>query len=278
MFSLLKYWHLDLMMVIFLIIICLLYYFLGGFVNNRKSVYFFAGYILIILSVGSPLHFLGENYLMSAHMLSHVILLLIAAPLLVLALPDNRNYPQINRISEFLVRHPWLPWMTGVCVMWFWHIPSVFNQLFESHNSLSIRNSNLTLNFLQNMHGISLVLAGILFSWPVVAPAPFRRIAPLNAVLYLTAACIFCSILGLLVTFAPAGIYTRYIHVDDRYGFLNMIRNENGISALVDQQMAGLIMWVPGCLIYLSASMGILLKWFREKNGKSEVWMHKIKQ
>ena len=57
------------MMVIFLIIICLIYFYLGGFTNNRKSIYFIAGYFLIILSVGSPLHFLGENYLMSAHML-----------------------------------------------------------------------------------------------------------------------------------------------------------------------------------------------------------------
>jgi putative membrane protein len=254
--SLFTYWHLDGLMAVFLVGLCLGYFYLIDFHITKKSRYFFTGYLLIILSVASPLHFLGENYLMSAHMASHVLILLIAAPLLVMGIPGELNNKYLNRFSEGLVKHPWLPWMIGVCIMWFWHIPVIFNQLFHGD----------PLHILQNIHLISLILAGIIFSWPILGPVKNHPIAPLNAVLYLSAACIFCSILGLLITFAPAGVYTRYMHISDEFGFLNSIRNENGVSILVDQQMAGLIMWVPGCIIYLSDSMYLLMKWFREKN------------
>jgi putative membrane protein len=263
--SLLTYWHLDFLMAVFLAGICLSYFYLTGFKIVKKSVYFFAGLLLIILSVASPLHFLGENYLMSAHMASHVILLLIASPLLVLGIPETRD-KNLRRFSETLVRIPWLPWMSGVCIMWFWHIPVIFNHLFDTQEKLPAGGFLNSLYFLQNLHLISLIVCGIIFSWPLIGPVPSRRIAPLNAVLYLSGACIFCSILGLLITFAPMGVYTPYAYLRDHYGFLNMIRNENGISALVDQQAGGLIMWVPGCLIYLTASMYLLMKWFKERN------------
>jgi putative membrane protein len=257
--SLFTYWHLDGLMAVFLVCLCLGYFYLIDFHLSKKTRYFFVGYGLIILSVASPLHFLGENYLMSAHMASHVLILLVAAPLLVLGIPDTETNKHWIRFSEFLSKHPWLPWMAGVCIMWFWHIPVIFNQLFQTD----------PLHILQNIHLISLVLAGVIFSWPILGPMKTRPIAPLNAVLYLSAACIFCSILGLLITFAPAGVYTRYMHISDEFGFLNRIRSGNSISVMVDQQMAGLIMWVPGCIIYLTASMSLLMKWFREKNTTS---------
>ena len=277
MHSLLTYWHLDFPLLIFLICICLLYISMGGFKNNNKSVYFLTGLILIIFSIASPLHFLGENYLMSAHMLVHVILLLIAAPLLVLGIPENNRNNFLSRLSGKISKIPWLAWMTGVCIMWFWHIPIIFNHLFLTHDQRGEMNGGLnSVYILNDIHLISLIIAGIIFSLPVAGPNPRRRLLPLNAVLYLSAACIFCSILGLMITFAPAGIYTGYIHIDDRFGFLYMIRNQHGISALIDQQMAGLIMWVPGCLIYLSASMYLLLKWFKEKNTQPLIGLNKL--
>ena len=266
--SLFTYWHLDGLMAFFLVCLCLGYFYLIDFHLLKKSRYFFAGYGVIILSVTSPLHFLGENYLMSAHMISHVLILLVAAPLLVMGITEEKTNKYMILFSEFLTKHPWLPWMTGVSIMWFWHIPVIFNQLFETHY----------LNILQNLHLISLVLTGIFFCWPVIGPVKTSRMVPLNAVLYLSAACIFCSILGLLITFSPAGVYTRYIHIPDHFGFLNIIRNENGISLLVDQQIAGLIMWVPGCIIYLSASMYLLMRWFREKNNAPVLLSHNKNQ
>jgi putative membrane protein len=264
--SIMKQWQVDGFIAIFLILLCFGYFYLSNFRINRKTRYFFISYALILLAVVSPLHFLGENYLMSAHMASHVILILIAGPLFVLAIPDDHENKILNRLSAIMAKAPWLGWLTGVCAMWFWHIPAVFNHLFYSAGATGIYSSLIYTSFLQNVHLISLLVAGMLFAWPVMGPSRSGRLSPLNSVLYLSAACIFCSILGLLITFAPMGIYTPYEHIGDRYGFLHMIRNEGGLSAVVDQQMAGLIMWVPGCLIYLSASIYILMKWFKEKN------------
>jgi putative membrane protein len=266
MIQLLKYWHFDGTMVAFMILIILFYLLLARFKLSGKSAYFFLGILLIIISVASPLHFLGENYLMSAHMTSHVILLLIASPLLVVGLPEIHT-KEINRFSHSLVKRPWIPWMVGICMMWFWHIPIVFNHLFNGSNVTAGSEPAFSLIALQNLHQMSLIIAGIVFSWPIIGPVKTARLFPLNAVLYLSGACIFCSILGLLITFAPVGVYAVYVHVQDRFGFLNSIRNINGISMLIDQQVAGLIMWVPGCLIYLSASMFLLMKWFKEKNN-----------
>ena len=255
--SLITYWHLDGLMAIFLILLCVGYFYLIRFDIDKRSRYFFIGYLLIILSIASPLEFLGENYLMSAHMISHVLILLVAAPLLVLGIPENLRYKYLDSLSEKLLKHPWISWMSGVCIMWFWHIPTIFNHVSEG----------VYATILKDIQLISLVLSGIIFSWPVIGPVKSGRLPALNAVLYLSAACIFCSVLGLMVTFAPAGVYTRYMHIEDHFGFLKWIRNQNGISVMVDQQIAGLIMWVPGCLIYLTASMFLLMKWFREKNN-----------
>jgi|SRR5450432_105518 len=272
--SILSYWQFDPVMVVFLIILCMIYFYLTGYKWIKRSVYFLTGMVLILLSVASPLHFLGENYLMSAHMAAHVLLLLIASPLLVLGLPESGRHKLLDRFSVILLKYLWLPWMIGVSVMWFWHIPWIFNKLMETPDQMNMSDSFHIKGILQTIQWMSLIIAGIIFSWPVIGPVRSRRAAPLNAVLYLSAACIFCSLLGLLITFSPFGVYTPYMNIQDRYGFLNMIRNQNGISVIVDQQMAGLIMWVPGCLIYLSASMYLLMHWFRRKNEHTVLAKH----
>ena len=166
--SLFSYWHLDGVMAIFLICICLGYFYMTHFKIIKKSIYFFTGLLLIILSVVSPLQFLAENYLMSAHMASHVILLLIASPLLVMGIPETGT-KVIQRFSETLVKFPWLPWMAGVCIMWFWHIPAMYNHLFETQDA-NITNGVFTLHILRNVHLISLILCGNIIQlacdWP----------------------------------------------------------------------------------------------------------------
>ena len=164
--------------------------------------------------------------------------------------------------SEKLSKFPFASWFAGISIMWLWHIPYIFNQLFampDMPHGLAH-----TMSHLMYIHILSLLLAGIIFSWPIINPYPQYRVASLAGVLYLSSACVFCSLLGLLITFAPVGMYTNYISTMDAYGYLPVIRNSWG-SAAADQQMGGLIMWVPCCFIYLSASMYLLIKWFDNK-------------
>lgn len=258
--ALFSYWHLDLSILFLICVLTFTYLFMTGFKLNKKSFYFLLSLIIIIIAEASPLHFLGEHYLFSAHMTSHVLLVLVAAPLLVLCIPeDNRFQFTLKRFSK--IRFPVICWFAGVGVMWIWHIPSLFNYSFSMHG-MSAANMNHALMFLET---ISLLLGGFIFWWPIINPYKNNRLASLSAVLYLSVACVFCSLLGLLITFAPVGIFTPYLNPADSFGLLPIIRNQWQMSAAADQQIAGLIMWVPCCFIYLTTSMILLLKWFNDK-------------
>ena len=253
--SIFSYWHFDPIVILFLSVLCIMHLYAIHFKLRKQSLYFFAGILFIILCVASPLHFLAKNYLFSADMVSHVLLLLIAAPLLVAGIPkENRFKKFFLKLSTNKIRIFALCWFTGVGIMWFWHIPYIFNQATSGHG--------MGMMYLQ---WLSMLVGGIIFCWPVINPYREHRIRPLTAVLYLSTACMFCTILGLMITFAPLGIYSHYLNITDSYGYLNLIRNQWKISAGVDQQAAGLIMWVPCCFIYLTASMAILINWFDKK-------------
>jgi putative membrane protein len=190
-------------------------------------------------------------------MLSHVLIILIAAPLIVAGIPEENKFKNQLLFFSKKTKNVFIYWFTGVGIMWFWHIPYIFNQQFSMKGM-----------WMMNVEMLSLLIAGIIFCWPVINPYRKNRIAPITGVLYLSTACVFCSLLGLMITFAPLEMYTHY-GFSDAYGIGSIIRKNWNISASVDQQMAGLIMWVPCCMIYLTASMVLLIKWFNDYTNYS---------
>src|SRR5207302_54415 len=97
------------------------------------------------------------------------------------------------------------------------------------------------------------LVSGTIFWWPVLGSLEERRLAPVAAISYLFSACTACSLLGAAITFAPAGLYTAYLQPEDRLGILRLVRYGWQLDPKSDQQLGGMLMWVPGCLIYLSA-------------------------
>jgi putative membrane protein len=264
MHSILSYWNFNPFNIAFIMLLSFLYLYAIDFILKKQSFYFLSALILILICVASPLNYLGENFLFSVHMLLHVLLLLIAAPLLVAAIPAENKFKKILLfISKKIYKAPLLSWLTGVVIMWVWHVPAIFNKMVSMHG---MQSSSLSMIFFMSIHLVSLLIAGGIFCWPVINPYKGYRIGSLTSVLYLSSACVFCSLLGLLITFAPAGTYTGYILNHSANGFSSIIRNQLKISAATDQQMGGLIMWVPCCFIYLSASMIILIKWFQKED------------
>ena len=261
----LSYWHFDNISTSFILILCLLYAYAVNFTFRKKARYFFTGIFVVIVSVASPLHFFGEHYLFFAHMIAHVLLLLVAAPLIVMGIPLKNNFESsLKSFSKVLSRLPFLGWFTGAAVMWIWHIPYVYDRLFIMLPMGA--QHEMHMNALSYLHMLSLLLAGIIFYWPVINPYCQYRITPLPGILYLSTACIGCSVLGLLITFAPEGMYSHYSAMHDSYGLLSYIRNDWGISASIDQKIGGLVMWVPCCFVYLSVAMHLLMKFFSEKD------------
>ena len=258
-----SHWNVNTENLVMVLLLCILYLYATHFRYTKQFVYFITAIFIIIISIASPLHYLGENYLFSAHMLSHILLLLIAGPCIVAAIPEqNRFRNTVMYISRVIHKYPFMSWIIGVSIMWVWHIPAIFNHLTGMQG---MQGDSLSMRVFMSLHMVSLLIAGIIFAWPLINPYKQFRISPLNSVLYLSSACVFCSLLGLLITFAPAGTFTGYISGYDSNGILSFIRNQWKISAEEDQQIGGLIMWVPCCFIYLSASMILLVKWFEKK-------------
>ncbi|WP_198170243.1 cytochrome c oxidase assembly protein [Mucilaginibacter arboris] len=254
-------WHFNLFVVLFLAGLILLYYRISGFKRTNNNLCFTLAILLFLLAECSPLHFLGMHYYFFAHMISHIVLLLMCGPLLVLSIPDKCLDPFENGISAFskiLSKYSWIAWLTGVLVMWFWHIPAIFDASFVAMNKVT--------SIVPLIHAGSMLFAGAVFSWPILGPDKKLHVHPLAGIVYLFTACVSCSLLGLLITFAPL---TTYHHYDN--GLSGMAgSNPWNISQITDQQAAGLIMWVPCCFVYLTGCIYLLQRWFANTSYSNE--------
>jgi putative membrane protein len=196
--------------------------------------FFLAGVVLLLLDLVSPIDALADRYLFSAHIVQHFLLALVIPPLLLLGTPSF----ELGAISklERIVGHPPVSWLLGVGTMLVWHIPALFN-------------AALTNDGLHIFQHLSFLVTGTIFWWPILGPLQDRHLAPLAAVAYLFSACACCSLLGAFLTFGPAGLYPAYT------GYM-------GLDVKSDQQLGGLLMWIPGCFVYLSGILSTVMRWY----------------
>jgi putative membrane protein len=213
-----------------------------------KTLCFLGGVALLLLDLVSPIDALADTYLLSAHIVQHFLLALIIPPLWLLGIPRefaerSLNQQWIGRIEQAL-SSPAIAWPLGVGTMLVWHVPALFNAALASDG----------LHIFQHL---SFLITGTIFWWPVLAPMDSRRLAPLPAIFYLFSACTACSLLGAVLTFTPPGWYPAYLnHAGDS------IRAGWGLDARTDQQLGGMLMWVPGCLVYLTAILARVARWY----------------
>ena len=215
-------------------------YFLA-FGKRGRPLYFAAALAIFLLSFISPVNALANGYLFSAHMVQHILLVLVVPALLLLSLP-----PSFSVRSP--LTHPLIGWIAGVGAMWLWHAPALCNAAATSRIVSAIQTT-------------SLLLMGSVFWWQVLAPREEQRLSPPAGIVYLFTACTACSVLGIILTFAPASICPVYQHPVDRLGILSTIRGEWGLTSDRDQQIGGLLMWVPMCAIYVTAILAQLARW-----------------
>jgi putative membrane protein len=218
---------------------------------NRRLVYLLAGLGVFVLTLSSPLNTLAAGYLFSAHMLQHILLLLIVPALLLMSLPRCVSLGP----RSLLISSPFIGWISGVGAMWLWHARPLCNAAVSSQLVNAVQIS-------------SLLLLGTIFWRQILAPREDERMSPPGAVLYLFSACVACSILGILITFSPVSVCSIYAQpAPDRSGILNLIQSTWGITPDKDQQIGGLLMWVPMCLVYLAAIIAQLARWFTHPVG-----------
>lgn len=231
------------------------YFWAVRFRKAKHTIYFVAGVSVMLLALVSPIDTLGDTYLFSVHMLQHLLLVVIVPPLLILGIPRK----SIERLlawrfaarAEHALSRPALAWSLAFVTMAAWHVPALYNAAL----------ANEDIHILQ--HLMFLVTATI-FWWPVLTPVAELRMGTGSTVIYLFAAAAANTVLGILITFAPVGIYPAYLAPRDDLGILPLIRKGWGVSPAADQQLGGLLMWVPGCSIYFVGILIALVHWYSQ--------------
>src|SRR5262249_54868812 len=213
---------------------------------NPRILYLQAGLPGFLLTFLSPPYALAAGFLFWAPLLRHILLFFIVPVLLLISLPRCVSLGS----RSWVVVDPFVGWIAGVGEMWLWHARPLCNAAVSSQ----------VVNVLQIS---SLLLLGTIFWRQILAPREEERMSPPGAVLYLFSACVACSVLGILITFSPVSVCPIYAHPpSDRLGIVNLVQSDWGITPDKDQQIGGLLMWVPMCLVYLSAIIAQLARWF----------------
>jgi cytochrome c oxidase assembly factor CtaG len=222
--------------------------YVAAFRDHHRIGWFAAALAVFLLTLLSPVNTLADGYLFSAHMAQHILLLLIVPALLLFSLPRTLSLAVGPRVFA----HPLVGWLAGVGAMWFWHAPALCNAAVASR----------PVHALQT---VSLLVLGSVFWRQILAPREEECLSPPRAIFYLFSACIACSVLGIIITFSPIEVCSIYtMPPADRLGMLQTIRTDWGFSPERDQQIGGLLMWVPMCLIYLTAILAQMARWFAQ--------------
>jgi cytochrome c oxidase assembly factor CtaG len=232
----------------------LAWYFLARPRSPLHAVLFCTGVLILLLSLISPIDPLGDQYLFTAHMLQHLLLILAVPPFLIAGLTVQRvagwlSRPAVCQAEQFL-GNPAVAWLSNIAMMLAWHLPVFYNAA----------NASTAVHVAEHL---CFLVTGCMFWWPIFTPVREERMQPGPAMLYLFAAAAVSTVLGVVLTFLPAGSYEPYLHPDDEIGALRLIRVGWGISAAEDQKLAGLLMWVPGCSVYFVIMLMELARWFR---------------
>ncbi|MGH7740325.1 MAG: cytochrome c oxidase assembly protein, partial [bacterium] len=199
----------------------------------------------------SPLNTLAVGYLFCAHMFQHMMLLMIIPLLFLAGMPPKSRKTSSGGFAHRSGLYPALNWLAGIGTMWFWHIPVMCD-------------ASITDPIVRGVQVASLLGMGILFWTPVMGSPLGQRLPPWTGIAYLFSACIGCVLLGIALTFAPVSVCSTFIDPVDRLGLLSTIRNQWGLNPRLDQQIGGLMMWVPACMVYLVGILGFLGQGFRE--------------
>jgi putative membrane protein len=220
---------------------------------------FIAGMAALAVTLLSPIHKLGSE-LFSVHMTQHELLMLMAAPLLVFgrpgtpmlwALPFGARV-KLSRITHWTFLEkiwaagsaPFSVWILHGVTLWLWHVP-VFYQATLDHELVHAA-----------QHTTFLVTA-LLFWWTLFYGRG-GRMGYGTAVAYVFTTAVHTSVLGALLTCSSKLWYPAYLGRTDVWG----------LTALQDQQLGGLIMWVPAGVVYIALGLWLFAAWLRESDKR----------
>lgn len=223
----------------------------------RSSLLFWGGIVVLAVALLSPIHEISEQ-LFTVHMIEHELVMAAAAPLLVFSRPigvllwgmprrlrSRARHVLSSRTLRLFWRCTSLPAVATALhglAIWVWHVPPLFDATV----------SDILLHRLQHL---SFFLTGVLFWWAVI-----WRSSRGTAAWHLFVTMMHTSILGALIALAPSVLYVGQTHHAADWG----------LTPLEDQQLAGILMWVPGGIVYAGVALWFLSTWIRRSSEGGE--------
>ena len=222
----------------------------------RRTAAFLLGLGAIEVALQSPIeHY--DTTLFSLHMVQHILLTLVAPPLIAagapvtlllrFAKPDVRRrwiLPILHSRPLKVVTFPVVTWLLFAGVMWGTHFSPVFNESLENP-------------LVHDLEHLAYLGAGLLFWWPIIAvdPSPWRMPHPMRT--------IYAFLQMPQNTFLALAIYSSSTPLYAHYATL---QRTWGPTVVADQQLAGGLMWIAGDLIFLAAILFVVAQWMRQED------------
>ena len=234
---------------------------------RRRALTFYAGLATIFVALATPIETLAKK-LLWVHMIQHMLLLTVAAPLIVLGVPwmslwrplplglrrtvartvyRSPGFAPIRALGRALAT-PLGAWLVFTVGLYAWHIPAAYDAALK----------NADVHALEH---ITFVGCGILFWAQVTASPPAKpRLSRLGRIAYTGAGAASNVVLAAILAFSPTALYPYYVHLLHRPG---------GISALADQQIAAGIMWSAGDVPFGIAIAWLVHGWLTENEAQT---------
>ena len=231
----------------------------GCGVRYREAAAFMCGWLALAAALFSPIHEWSETWL-SAHMVQHELLMVVAAPLMALGapfialmwvLPAAKRQAVVHAVRGQSTAAAWTvatapgaAWLMHALALWLWHVPRLYDYAARHELTHAVQ------------HLCFFVTAAV-FWWGMVR-GRYGRLGYGAAVVYVFATAIQSGLLGAVLTFSPRVWFSAYAapHAD-------------GLSPLEDQQLAGLLMWIPAGLILVAGGLGFFAAWLREAERRT---------
>lgn len=223
--------------------------------TRRQTAAWMTAVVLIFLSLNGPLHRLSDDYLFSAHMVQHMLVMLLMPPLLIGGLPPwlIRAALRVNWVKAMarFLTHPVTAFVAYNVVFIGWHFPGMYNWALINHNA----------HILQHL---MFMAVAVMMWWPVVNPVKELQVIPTGPLL----------ILYIFAFGIPATALSAILTLSDRvfYPWYAMAPRITSLSALDDQRLGGLIMWVPGMLIFWVAMSIVFFRWTKDEYRTWGLW------
>lgn len=201
---------------------------LGPEVPHFRQCLFYLGCLAMFLALTSPLDELGDEFLLSAHMVQHMLLAFVAAPLWLLGTPGWLVKVLLPPgLPEFLA-NPIFAFVVFNGAFWIWHLPRFYDAALQ----------NEALHVVEHL---TFMVGGVIGWAPLIGSDFGEPMTPGAKFIYLVPSLFSCDALAALITLFPTPLYPFYGHGGLLWG----------LTALEDQYLAGLAMWLPGDMLYL---------------------------